>query len=141
MKKRITLGLVLLMVLSCTLALCACGGSSAAYVFKGQYQPQQMEDAEPVEFVLTLKEDGTLEVTPGIMFSLDDKDATKIVVDGIATGTWSKGDDESLTMVITAAGDSSFSMEYTMEKLDGYYEFDMMLDLTGYKRPTVMTSE
>ena len=107
MKKLISVSLAAMMILS---LLCACGGPSAELTFKGSYQPQQTEGAEAVQFELTLYSDGTLKVTPGLMFGLDDKDATKIVHDDPATGTWKKNADESITMTIT---DTTMRMKYS----------------------------
>lgn len=139
MKRTLSLCLVALLIVGSTLMLCACG-PSAEVVFTGSYQPRQTMGAEAVEFELTLYSDGTLKLTPGMMLTLDDTDTTKIISDAPATGTWTKKADETIVMTITAAGDNSFSLEYTVEKIDGYYEFDMMLDLMGRKRPIVMTS-
>ena len=121
---------------------CACAQPAepvTPIVFHGSFKPQTA-GASAVELVVTLNTDGALVVTPGIMLNMGDDG--QIVTDSEATGTWTKDANDKLIFTITAGGDETFVTEYEVEKIDGYYEFGLMLDLAGgYRRELTVTSE
>lgn len=135
--KNFTKKTLAVLLVVCTLAalsafMVGCGGKPVKYTFAYTYVPQT-DGVESVTFELKLYEDGTLELTPGVMVNASD-DGKHIVGDGTATGTWIVNEAETLNFTIIDAKDSTVKNEYTVEKKDGTYEFELNVIMSNFKR-------
>lgn len=148
-KRMLGMAVTFAMTLALMVGMSACSGGNAdsstapstaptdtsapvggtAYTFEGDYNSTASD--VHFHFVLEFAQDGTLSMTPGVMFlDVDDYQET-------ASGTWSlEGDTLKFTI---NNEDNTFNNDYEVPLANGGYSFEMKLSLASFVRPVTMT--